>query len=155
MKSLLTILTLLFLFSCSKENNEIKAEENDLVGTWSLYGLKLKSSTTGPLERDTTLVPCLKDVKLNFYKGGTVIQKFTGAQYCEIQISQGSVMGWYPTYPNQYGTWTQVRDTITVIMNNQINTPMKYTISNNDKKLMTGFSNTAGDAVTETWFIKN
>ena len=93
MRSVFAIALILFAFSCSKDDTEIKAEDINPIGSWSLYELTLKSSTMGPLKRDTILVPCFKDVKLVFYEGGTIIGRYVGAQYCETRVTANTHIG--------------------------------------------------------------
>lgn len=155
MKPLFVIAIIVFAFSCSKDNSEIKAEQINPLGSWSLFKLKLKSSTMGPLVRDTILVPCFKDVKLVFYDGGTIIGRYVGTEYCMSKITESLHVGWSNTIPDQYGTWAKSNDTLTVVMNNQPSLQMKYKLGFSGKSQIMGSSNPDDQYLTETWYIKD
>src|SRR5688572_6249994 len=107
MKPLTAIVLLLFVFSCSKKEDEPTVDPYDPVGTWEMSKIKLAFSLFGPDVQDTTILPCIKGNRLTIESNGTWSSNYFSDSLCVVYYTLTSSIQWSPGRPAIGGTWTR------------------------------------------------
>lgn len=153
MKTISVLIIIFFLFSCSKADPQ-EPETFNPVGTWSLFKLKLKQNSLGPLVQDTFVAPCLKGSKFIIENNGSWTDKYVSDTSCRIYFAPTSLILWKPDHPVSTGTWTINDNTITVETPVVPGKSWSYPMSRINGRIVFSFIDTAS-FVQEMWYVKD